>query len=84
MDEPAKAKSGTQDRGKRHWLNKKTVQKMLLQVSRILERDEKAEQAQKLSDKDRLHYLNTAVHLARILGERDKQLIKASKLSPFN
>jgi hypothetical protein len=78
-------KSKTQNRGnKRHWLNKKTVQKMLFQVSQILNRDETAEQGQKLSDSDRLHYLNVAVRLARILGERDKAIIKASRVSPFN
>jgi hypothetical protein len=88
MDIPEQEKlakeSGTQSRGKRHWLNKRMPQKMLNQVYQILKKDEAAEPGQKLSDKDRLHYLNVAVRLARILGERDKAILKANKQSPFD
>ena len=82
MEPQGPLKSKTQNRGnKRNALNKKTVQRMLFQVSEILKKDEKEPN---LSHQERLGYLNSAIRLARVLGERDKQLIKAAKVSPFN
>ena len=81
QEKPAKTKTAQSRGSKRNALNKKTVQRMLLQVSKILKQDEKEHT---LTHRERLGYLNSAIRLARVLGERDKATLKASKTSPFS
>ena len=75
----------TQDRGKRNHLNSRTVKEYLLEINRIVFGDKKRGiPAQELTHKERLAYLANAAKFARMLNERDKAALLASKRSAFS
>ena len=75
----------TQDRGKRHNLNSRKIKDYLAEIDRIVFGDKKRGiDAQQLTHKERLDYLNAAAKFARLLNERDKVRYTESKRSIFS
>ncbi len=75
----------TQDRGKRNNLNSRKIKDYLAEIDRIVFGDKKrGVEAQVLTHKERLDYLNAAAKFARLLNERDKARYTESKRSIFS